>query len=40
MKIGSMAMLSLFLMSIASMGLIQSADAAGAIEGELSLIHI
>ena len=37
MKIGSMAMLSLFLMSIASMGLIQSADAAGAIEGEFVL---
>ncbi|MDC0170062.1 sodium:solute symporter family protein [Candidatus Nitrosopelagicus sp.] len=37
MKIGSMAMLSLFLMSIASMGLIQSAEAAGAIEGEFVL---
>ena len=37
MKIGSMAMLSVFLMSIASMGLIQSADAAGAIEGEFVL---
>ena len=37
MKISSIVVLSMFLVSIASMGLIQSADAAGAIEGEFVL---
>ena len=37
MKISSIVVLSMFLVSIASMGLIQSAEAAGAIEGEFVL---
>ncbi len=37
MKISSVVVLSMFLVSIASMGLIQNADAAGAIEGEFKL---
>ena len=37
MKISSIVVLSMFLVSIASMGLIQSAEAAGAIEGEFKL---
>ena len=37
MKTSSIVVLSMFLVSIASMGLIQSAEAAGAIEGEFVL---
>ena len=37
MKLGSVVVLSMFLVSIASMGLIQNAEAAGAISGEFKL---